>query len=127
MLVLPTFLIFVSLSVAAIPLLGSRPNGQTPHIRRLLPAALPLTGLPIPDQAKQLLGVLPKLPRRKILRRFIMGADYASSSGPFLGKSPHKRQDPQDPLSGTLGSTALRANGLKDELSPNLSPRSAPT
>jgi hypothetical protein len=120
MLVLPTFLIFVSLSVAAIPLLGSRPNGQPPHIRRLLPAGLP--DLPLPAPAKQLLhGVLTK---RKFLRRFIMGADYASSSGPFLGKSPHKRQDP---ISETLGSTALRASDLKDELSPNLSPRSAPT
>lgn len=127
MLALPTFLIFVSLSVAAIPLLGSRPNGQAPHFRRFLPAGLPALPLPdlplagLPPPANQILGVLPQ---RKILRRFIMGADYASSSGPFLGKSPHKRQDP---LFGTLGSTTQGASDLKDELSPNLSPMSAPT
>jgi hypothetical protein len=123
MLVLPTFLIFVSLSVAAIPL-GPRPNGQTPHIPRGLPAGLP--DLPfansLPVSPAQLLKLGPPIP--KILRRFIMGADYASSSGPFLGKSSHKRQDP---LSGTLGSTTLRANDLKEEIPPNLAPRSTPT
>jgi hypothetical protein len=120
MLVLPTFLIFVSLSVAAIPL-GPRANGQTPHIRRLIPQGLPdianperlLHVLPLPS--------LPSLPSPNILRRFIMGADYASSSGPFLGKSSHKRQDP---LSGALGSTA---NDLTEELPPKLSPRFTPT
>jgi hypothetical protein len=97
MLVLPTFLIFVSLSVAAIPL-GPRANGQTPHIRELplipaanglAPAGLDPAGLakalPIPTE------LLLKQPN--LLGRFIMGADYASSSGPFL-KSSHKRQDP---------------------------------
>jgi hypothetical protein len=122
MLVLPTFLIFVSLSVAAIPL-GPRANGQIPHIRDL-PALIPNIPNALPDAlpapAKQLLKSLPT----KILRRFIMGADYASSSGPFLGKSSHKREDP---LSGALGSTTLRANDLKEELPPNLSPRSTPT
>jgi hypothetical protein len=119
MLVLPTFLIFVSLSVAAIPL-GPRAIGQTPHIRGL-PLISDLPALPGP--AKQLLDSLP-LPKPKILRRFIMGADYASSSGPFLGKSSHKREDP---LSSTLGSTTLRANDLTEEFPPNLSPRSTPT
>lgn len=119
MLVLPTFLIFLSLSVGAIPL-GPRANRQTPHIR-----GLPLISNALPDAlpapAKQLLE---SLPTPKILRRFIMGADYASSSGPFLGKSSHKREDP---LSSALGSTALRANDLKEEFPPNLSPRFTPT
>lgn len=130
MLVLSTFLIFVSLSVAAIPL-GLRTNGQTPHIRRVpstLPAGLPL---PIPDlaltkaipaDAQQLIQSLPK---PQILHsRFIMGADYASSSGPFLGKSTHKRQDT---LSGVLGSSTLRADDLKEGIPPNLSPGSTST
>ncbi|KAN0114130.1 hypothetical protein V8E52_007106 [Russula decolorans] len=119
MLVLPTFLIFVSLSVAAIPL-GPSANGQTPHIRRissLIPAGLP--NLPIPNALPPPAGQLLKSLEPKLLGRFIMGADYASSSGPFLGKSPHKRQDP---LSGILGSTALPASDLKEGLSPNLSP-----
>jgi hypothetical protein len=129
MLLLPTFLIFVSLSVAAIPL-ASRANGQTPHIRRipsLIPAGLPdLANLPaqLPPPAGQLFGVVPSLASPKFLRRFIMGADYASSSGPFLGKSSHKRQDP---LSGALGSTALHASDLTEEFPPKLSPRITPT
>jgi hypothetical protein len=127
MLVLPTFLIFVSLSVAAIPL-GLRTNGQTPHIRGI-PATLPP---PLPDLAKalpvspeQLLHSLPlPLPNSKVLRRFIMGADYASSSGPFLGKSSHKRQDP---LSGVLRSTPLGANDMKEENNLSPAPGSTPT
>jgi hypothetical protein len=116
--VLPTFLIFVSLSVAAIPL-GPRPNGQTPHIR----SGLPLLSDGLPNPADLLKGL--PIPSPKILKRFIMGADYASSSGPFLGKSSHKRQDP---LSGALGSTTTTLpNGLKEQFPPNLSPGSAPT
>ena len=122
MLAIPTFLIFVSLSVAAIPL--SPPAiGQTPDISRI-PSLIPVPA-GLPDLHKALPAELLKsLTRPKILERFIMGADYASSSGPFLGKSSHKRQDP---LSGTLGSTTLRANDLKGELPPNLSPGSTPT
>jgi hypothetical protein len=121
MLALPTFFILVSLSVAAIPL-GSRANGQPPHIG--LPSLIPAN---LPDLPKALpASLLKSLPLAKpeIFRRFIMGADYASSSGPFWGKSSHKRQDP---LSGALGSTTLRANDLKEELPPNLSPGSTPT
>ena len=125
MLVLPTFFIFVSLSVAAIPLLGPHANGQTPHIRRLTSIADLTKVIPVPaDAAKEIIQILP---RPDLLKgRFIMGADYASSSGPFLGKSSHKRQEP---LFDTLGSptTTLRANDLKGQIPPNLSPGSAPT
>ena len=120
MLLLPTFLIFLSLSVAAIPL-GQSANGQTLHIRQipsLAPAGLPIKGLP----AGNLLEVLPL---KGILRRFIMGADYASNSGPFLGKSSHKRQE--SPVSGALGSATLRANGLTEDIPPKLSSSSTPT
>jgi hypothetical protein len=126
MLLLPTFLIFVSLSVAAIPL-ASRANRQTPHIRRIPSLGLPdLSNLPaqLPPPAGQLFRVVPSLASPKFLRRFIMGADYASSSGPFLSKSSHKRQDP---LSGALGSTALHASDLTEEFPPKLSPRFTPT
>jgi hypothetical protein len=136
LLVLPTFLIFVSLSVAAIPL-GPRPIGHTPHIRNGLPAGLPglpaglpgPAGLANPASLTKIIpgGLFEELPLAgsKLLGRFIMGADYASSSGPFLGKSSHKRQDP---LSGALGSaTTTLPNGLTDQFPPNLSPGSAPT
>jgi hypothetical protein len=123
MLLLPTFLIFVSLSVAAIPL-GPSPNGQTPHIRRI-PSVIP-AGLTksLPPPAGDLLPSL-----AKILPRFIMGADYASSSGPFLGKSPHKRQVPiSGPLgSGPLGPATQSAADLTDDFPPRLSPGSTPT
>jgi hypothetical protein len=110
------FLIFLSLSVAAIPL-GPPAIGQTPRLPSLLPPDLP--ALP-----EQLLKSFPlPLPKSKVFGRFIMGADYASSSGPFLGKSSHKRQDP---LFGALGST-LRANDVKEELPPKLSSESTPT
>ena len=112
--VLPTFLFFVSLSVTAIPL-----GGQTPHIRSdLVPGSLSnpteITNL---LQPAQLLEKLP-IPKTELIGRFIMGADYASSPGPFFGKSSHKRQNP---LSGPLSSTA-------DDLHipPNLSSGPAP-
>lgn len=122
MLVLYAFFVFVSLSVAAIPL-----GGQSPHIRRIssiipgisdLTKSLPVAGAAIPPE--EIIQTLkPKLP---IIRRFIMGADYASSSGPFLGKSSHKRQDP---ISNTLGSTT---NGLTGDFPPKLpTSGSAPT
>ncbi len=110
MLFLPTFLIFVALSVSAIPL-RPRANGQSPDLTSLIPANL---------SPARLFDSLPK--PNKLLGRFIMGADYASSSGPFLGKSPHKREGP---ISDTLGS--LSANDLGEELPPKLSPGSTPT
>lgn len=112
--VLPAFFVIVSLSVAAIPL-GPRANTPNIGLPSLIPAELTDT---VP--AKQLFNLIPKGPN--LLQRFIMGADYASSSGPFLGKSSHKRQE--DALSGTLSSTPLRGNGL---IPPNLSPGSTPT
>ncbi len=111
-----TFLIFVSLSVAATPLLGPNAIGQTPRLPSLIPADLP--ALPA---AERLLDSLP-LTKSKVLGRFIMGADYASSSGPFLGKSSHKREDP---LFSTLGSTPL--SGVNDVVPPKLSSESTPT
>jgi hypothetical protein len=97
MLLLSAFLIFFSLSVAAIPL-GPRSPG------------LPVAGLPVP--ALNGLPPVPPLPAAAAdllkvieLKRFIMDADYATGSGPpvFLGKSPHKRRDP---LSSRFGSVA---------------------
>jgi len=108
MLLLPTLLIFVSLSVAAIPL-GPTANGQTPHIRRI-PSIIPISDLT---------KALPVPGLDKILPRFIMGADYASSSGPFLGKSSHKRQVP---ISGPLSSATQSANDLTEDFPPKLSP-----
>ena len=112
MLLLPTFLIFLSLSVAAIPL-NPRANGQTPHIRGIPASNLPVEfppNLPVefppnlpakfppnlPANFPAIPELLKKLPfhsrtnKPDIYRRFIMGADYASSSGPFLSKSSHK-------------------------------------
>ncbi|KAF8502119.1 hypothetical protein F5888DRAFT_1669376 [Russula emetica] len=126
MLVLSTLFIFVSLSVAAIPL-GPRGNDQTPHIRRISSLPVPaLPNLPLLDTLP-----LPRLPLplpkpNSISGRFIMGADYASNSGPspFLGKSAHKRQDP---LSGVLGSATTTLPPANDLFPPNLSSGSTPT
>lgn len=123
MLLLPTFLIFVSLSVAAIPL-GPRANGQIPQIAGL-PSIIPagLTNA-LPTDPTKLFKSLPIISKRSLLRRFIMGADYASSSGPFLRKSSHKRQGP---LFGSLSPSTLSANDLKEQIAPNSSPGSTPT
>jgi hypothetical protein len=92
MLILYPFLIFLSLSVAAIPL---SPRSPVPNGLPSL-SSLPLGSLPA-------LPALPDLPAAAGLlspftniKRFIMDADYATGSGPppFFGKSPHKRADP---------------------------------
>jgi hypothetical protein len=125
MLVFPTFLIFVSLSVVVAIPLGSRENGQTPHIRGI-PSLIPLPKLPIPVPVPvpEPASLFKSLKGPSIFKRFIMGADYASSSAPFLGKSSHKRDDP---LSGVLGSTTLHTSDLEEESPLNLSSRSTPT
>ena len=110
MFLLSAVLIFVSLSVAAIPL---SPNHQSPRapssplnalpLNSLpldsLPAALPLFGRPsellkLGEKKKSKQGY--KYSKKSIFGRFIMDADYASGSGPpaFFGKSPHKREGP---------------------------------
>lgn len=101
MLLLSAFLIFFSLSVAAIPL-----GPRSPSI-----PGLPVAGLPALDGLPGLDGLpVPPVPATGLLKaitlkRFIMDADYATGSGPpvFLGKSPHKRRDP---LSSRFGSAA---------------------
>lgn len=107
-----SFLISLSLSVAAIPL---SPNHQSPR-------DLPLGDtLPLDDPTAVTDGLV-----GSVLRRFIMDADYASSPSPptFFGKSPHKRADP---LSNPFGPTTLRYNDVEEEIKPQLSPRFAPT
>jgi hypothetical protein len=108
MLLLSTLLIFLSLSVAAIPL--------GPHSTRQIPKFSPLKDLPLP--ALPALPILDSLPKpEKLLGRFIMDADYSSGSSPpaFFGKSPHKRADP---LSNMFGPTTLRYNDVKEEIPP---------
>ena len=124
MLLLPTLLILFTLSVAAIPL-GSRANGQTPHIQGL-------PDLPLPDlsDAAGILGALPipSLAKKpSIRRRFIMGADYATSSGPFLSKSSHKRQGPVSESQGSTTPLPFPANNLPQHIPLISTPGSPPT
>jgi len=101
--------IFLSLSVAAIPL-GPHSTRQSPSLMKGLPALPALPALPLPDPAQL-------LQTGKLLGRFIMDADYSSGSSPpaFFGKSPHKRADP---LSNMFDSTTLRYNDVKEEIPP---------
>lgn len=58
-------------------------------------------------------------PTRQSSKRFIMDADYASSSGPpaFLGKSSHKRADS---LSDMTGTSEVGYGDVRQELPPKL-------
>ena len=102
-----SFLIFVALSVAAIPL---SPNHQSP---RGLPLGDTLGTLPLDNPTDVAAGLVAPI----LEQRFIMDADYASSPSPptFFGKSPHKRAGP---LSDPFGPTTLRYNDVKEEITP---------
>lgn len=118
MLLPSTFLIFLALSVAAIPL-GPRSSRQTPRSPSLIPEDL-TQGLPLhpADLFNSFPLPLPKpVDPKALIGRFIMDADYSSGSSPpaFFGKSPHKRADP---LSNVFSPTTLRYNDVKEEIPP---------
>jgi hypothetical protein len=123
---LSAVLIFVSLSVAAIPL---SPNHQSPRSPSSPLDSLPLSSLPLPAglpllDSTELLKLGKKKPKpaygyskKNVFGRFIMDADYASGSGPpaFFGKSPHKRDGP---LSIPFDTPPLPFNDAEEDITP---------
>ena len=110
MFLLSAVLIFVSLSVAAIPLSPNHQSHRSPSspldalpLNSLPLSSFPLKSLPLLGGSTEAFKLGEKKPKqgyeyskKNIFGRFIMDADYASGSGPpaFFGKSPHKREGP---------------------------------
>jgi hypothetical protein len=131
---LPTLLILSSLSATARPLGPLSSYQNTPRAASLsppphIPSQPYHSDLVLADRRSSFPPPHSSGPidttTRQSSKRFIMDADYASSSGPpaFLGKSSHKRADS---LSDMIGTTEVGYGDIREELPPK-SPAGLPS